>query len=424
MSPERFEGADMSLTSDVPIDEFDIHSAAMYGAHGYPFAQWDRLRRESPIHFFGDADIPYWAITKHEDITAIGRQPDLFLNGPLLFLNNQYGNEEFERPKTLIEQDNPIHRASRKLISNRFTPRALKTIHASVDQIAKDIVNDLLDNNDGEVVDFVEKVSAPLPIAVIAWLLGVPEEMWTQLFDWTNRVIGSEDPEFNASGDKANDGQTAMVEMFTYFTQLVEERKKDPRDDLITVFTTAEVDGKKLELMEILAWCQIIMVAGNETTRNATSGGLLAFIENPDQLRKLQADPSLLKPAVEEVVRWSSPIIHFTRTLSADTEFKGKQFKKGDHVALFYPSANRDEDVFEAPYEFRVDRTPNRHIGFGVGEHFCAGAHVARLELEMAFRYLLPRIEEIELAGDISRLQSNLVGGIKRLPIRYKLKPA
>ena len=413
----------MSLASDVPIDEFDIHTAASYGAHGYPFAQWDRLRRESPIHFFGDADIPYWAITKHEDITAIGRQPDLFLNGPLLFLNKQYGNEEFERPKTLIEQDNPIHRASRKLISNRFTPRALKSIHASVDQIAKDIVDDLLETNDGEVVDFVEKVSAPLPIAVIAWLLGVPEDMWKDLYDWTNRVIGSEDPEFNATGDKVSDGQTAMVEMFTYFTQLVEERRKDPRDDLITVFTTAEVDGKKLELMEILAWCQIIMVAGNETTRNATSGGLLAFIENPDQLRKLQADPSLLKPAVEEVVRWSSPIIHFTRTLSADTEFKGKQFKKGDHVALFYPSANRDEDVFEAPYEFRVDRTPNRHIGFGVGEHFCAGAHVARLELEMAFRYLLPRIEEIELAGDISRLQSNLVGGIKRLPIRYKLKP-
>ena len=413
----------MSLASDVPVDEFDIHTAASYGAHGYPFAQWDRLRRESPVHFFGDADIPYWAITKHEDITAIGRQPDLFLSGPLLFLNNQYGNDEFERPKTLIEQDNPIHRASRKLISNRFTPRALKSIHASVDQIAKDIVDDLLETNDGEVVDFVEKVSAPLPIAVIAWLLGVPEDMWKDLYDWTNRVIGSEDPEFNATGDKAGDGQTAMVEMFTYFTQLVEERRKDPRDDLITVFTTAEVDGKKLELMEILAWCQIIMVAGNETTRNATSGGLLAFIDNPDQLRKLQADPSLLKPAVEEVVRWSSPIIHFTRTLSADTEFKGKQFKKGDHVALFYPSANRDEDVFEAPYEFRVDRTPNRHIGFGVGEHFCAGAHVARLELEMAFRYLLPRIEEIELAGDISRLQSNLVGGIKRLPIRYKLKP-
>ena len=423
MRGKRFEGADMSLASDVPIDEFDIHTAASYGAHGYPFAQWDRLRRESPVHFFGDADIPYWAITKHEDITAIGRQPDLFLSGPLLFLNNQYGNDEFERPKTLIEQDNPIHRASRKLISNRFTPRALKSIHASVDQIAKDIVDDLLETNDGEVVDFVEKVSAPLPIAVIAWLLGVPEDMWKDLYDWTNRVIGSEDPEFNATGDKAGDGQTAMVEMFTYFTQLVEERRKDPRDDLITVFTTAEVDGKKLELMDILAWCQIIMVAGNETTRNATSGGLLAFIENPDQLRKLQADPSLLKPAVEEVVRWSSPIIHFTRTLSADTEFKGKQFKKGDHVALFYPSANRDEDVFEAPYEFRVDRTPNRHIGFGVGEHFCAGAHVARLELEMAFRYLLPRIEEIELAGDISRLQSNLVGGIKRLPIRYKLKP-
>ena len=177
-------------------------------------------------------------------------------------------------------------------------------------------------------------------------------------------------------------------------------------------------------MMEILAWCQIIMVAGNETTRNATTGGLLALIQHEGELRRLQQDPSLLKPGIEEMLRWTSPIIHFCRTAARDVDFHGQTIREGQHVALFYPSANRDESVFEDPYTFRVDRQPNRHVAFGVGEHFCAGAHVARLELEMAFKYLLPRLEQVELSGPVERLNSNLVGGIKHLPIRYKLRPA
>ena len=271
----------------------------------------------------------------------------------------------------------------------------------------------------------MEKVSAPLPIAVIAWLLGVPESDWRLIFDWTNRMIGVDDPEYNPpSGDKNAEGQRATVELFTYFAKLVEERKRDPKDDLITLFAHAEIDGKPLDPIDVLAWCQIIVVAGNETTRNATSGGILSFAQNMGELRKLQANPALLDSAIEEVVRWNSPIIHFARTVAADTELHGRKLAKGDLLALFYPSANRDEDVFEDPDVFRIDRRPNRHIGFGVGEHFCAGAHLARLELEVAYRHLLPRIEELEIAGPVDRLQSNLVGGIKRLPIHYKLKPA
>jgi cytochrome P450 len=213
-----------------------------------------------------------------------------------------------------------------------------------------------------------------------------------------------------------------MIELFSYFAKLVEERKRSPKDDLITLFANAEVGGRKLEPLEVLSWCQIIVVAGNETTRNATTGGMLALIEHPDERRRLQAEPSLLKSGIEEIVRWTSPIIHFARTVARDVDFHGHRFREGDVLALFYPSANRDEDVFDDPFRFRVDRRPNRHIGFGVGEHFCAGAHVARLELEMAYRYLLPRLEEVELAGPVERLTSNLVGGIKRLPIRYKLR--
>jgi len=176
--------------------------------------------------------------------------------------------------------------------------------------------------------------------------------------------------------------------------------------------------------MDVLAWCLIIVIAGNETTRNATTGGMLAFVENQDQLRKLQNEPGLLPQAVEEIVRWTTPIIHFGRTATEDFELRGKQIRKGEVLALFYPSANRDEEVFEDPYSFRIDRDPNPHLGFGVGEHFCLGAHLARLEMEVAYKYLLPRIEEVELVGPVDRLHSSLVGGVKHLPIRYKLKPA
>jgi cytochrome P450 len=185
-----------------------------------------------------------------------------------------------------------------------------------------------------------------------------------------------------------------------------------------------EVDGKKLELMDQLAWCLIIIVAGNETTRNGTTGGMLAFVEHQDQLRRLQAEPRLMASAVEEVVRWTSPIIHFARTAAEDLELRGRKIRKGDALALFYPSANRDAEVFEDPFAFRIDRRPNRHLGFGVGEHFCLGSHLARLEIEIAYKHLLPRIDEIELAGPVERLHSALVGGVKRLPIRYRLKRA
>ncbi len=419
MSP----ASDRSSTS-LP-DGTDLLSPAAYARGGYPWARWDRLRREAPISQLHLAGQPYWAITRHADITAIGRQPELFLNGPKLVLREESGDDFGPRPKSLIEMDNPLHRLHRRLISNRFTPRALKAIHHDIDRIAREIVEKLLARGDESVVEFVEHVSAPLPIAVIAWLLGVPESDWNLIFDWTNRIIGGDDPEYQPIGTtRQADGMSAMTELFTYFAKLVEERRRNPREDLISLFTQAEVDGKPLEMMEILAWCQIITVAGNETTRNATSGGLLAFIEHPEQLRKLQADPSLMRPAIEEVVRWTSPIIHFGRTAAQDTIVSGVEIKAGDELALFYPSGNRDEAVFADPYSFRIDRNPNPHVGFGVGEHFCAGAHLARLELEMAFKYLLPRIEEIELAGPIDRLHSNLVGGIKRLPIRYKLKAA
>jgi cholest-4-en-3-one 26-monooxygenase len=350
--------------------------------------------------------------------------PEEFVSGPRLVIDHlvaEVDNAGF--PPTLIQLDPPKHGVYRQLFSKRFTPRFLKRYHHDIDEIGKEVVDQLMANPSGEV-DFVKEVSAPLPIAVIAWMLGLPRSDWQLLFDWTNRIIGSEDPEFNL-GDKTSRevAMDTMTEVFLYFTKMVEEKKKNPADDLVSLFAHLEVDGERLPPMDVLALCLIIVVAGNETTRNATTGGMLAFIEHQDELRKLQANPSLLPHAIEEIVRWATPIIHFGRTATEDVELRGKKIKKGDALGLFYPSANRDEEVFEDPFAFRIDRNPNRHLGFGVGEHFCLGAHLARLEMEVAYKYLLPRIEEVELTGPVSRLHSSLVGGVKHLPIRYKLRP-
>lgn len=413
------------MAAEPQVPDFHLVHPDHYAERGYPHDVWTRLRREDPVHRFEATEgIPFWAITKHADVTMIGRRPDLFLNGPRLTISHQ-PEVKTDFPPTLIQLDPPKHGAYRRLVAKRFKPGALKRMHADIERIGKEIVDGLAEEGGEGTCDFVQKVSAPLPIAVIAWMLGLPRSDWNLLFDWTNRIIGAGDPEYAMEGKTPQEAaQATMVELFQYFTKLVEEKKKNPADDLVTLFAHAEIDGEPLPFMDVMAWCLIIVVAGNETTRNGTTGGMLAFIENQDQMRKVQQDPALMASAVEEVVRWTSPIIHFGRTATQDVELRGKTIKEGDAVALFYPSANRDEEIFEDPFRFRVDRHPNRHVGFGVGEHFCLGAHVARLELEIAYKHLLPRIEEIELAGPPERLHSALVGGVKHLPIRYRLKPA
>jgi cytochrome P450 len=407
-------------------ESFNIIHPDDYARHGYPHAIWTRLRREDPVHWWDRTEgVPFWAITRHADIVEISKQPERFVNGERLVIGHEPERRELQQlfPKTLIEMDAPKHGIYRQLVSKRFTPRHLEHLHGDVERIAGEIVDALVEKSDEGECDFVREVAAPLPIAVIAWLLGVPKSDWNLLFDWTNRTIGAGDPEYQSGGrTREETARAAMTELFLYFSKLVEERKRRPADDLITLFTQARVDGAPLPPMDVLAWCLIIVVAGNETTRNATTGGMLAFIEHPGELRRLQRDPALLPSAVEEVVRWVTPIIHFARTATEDYELRGKPLRKGDALALFYPSANRDEAVFEDPFAFRIDRDPNRHLGFGIGEHFCLGAHLARLELVMAYKHLLPRIESIELAGPVERLHSSLVGGVKHLPIRYRLR--
>jgi cholest-4-en-3-one 26-monooxygenase len=413
------------MASAVPdFGDFNLVHPDHYGDHGYPHHIWTWMRANDPVYHWEDTEgLPFWAITKHADITTIGKLPEKFLSGPRLTISH-LPEVPNNFPPTLIQLDPPKHGIYRKLIARKFTPRALQRFHADIEEIGKEIVDNLIQTESGEC-DFVEKISAPLPIAVIAWMLGLPKSDWNLLFDWTNRIIGAGDPDVAVEGKTPSEAAEAtMTELFLYFTKLVEDKRKNPGDDLVTLFTQFEVDGELLGPMDVLTWCLIIVIAGNETTRNATTGGMLAFIENQDQIRKLQANPDLLGPAVEEVVRWTTPIIHFARTASEDFQLRDKLIKKDDVVGLFYASANRDEEVFDAPFEFRIDRSPNPHLGYGIGEHFCLGSHLARLEMKVAYKYLLPRIDEVELVGDVDRLHSSLVGGVKRLPIRYKLLPA
>jgi cytochrome P450 len=253
-------------------------------------------------------------------------------------------------------------------------------------------------------------------------MLGVPRADWELLFRWTNEVIGKDDPEYRRPGETP--GQTlrrARGELHAYFERLSAQRRSDPQDDLVSELTRARIDGAPLTQEQLVSYCELMVEAGNETTRNAISGGLLAFCEHRGEWEKLRGHPELLSDAVEEILRWVSPIAHFTRTATEDCEVRGAKIRAGEQVAVFYASANRDEEVFEDPFAFRVDRRPNRHLAFGIGEHYCMGAHVARVELETIFRHLLARLEWFEVSGPVQRLSSNVNGGLKHLPLRYRL---
>ncbi len=273
-------------------------------------------------------------------------------------------------------------------------------------------------------MDFVTGVSAILPLAVIAELMGLPQADRDQFFRWTNEIVGANDPEFQREdGLKGRAlAQQAIAEVFAYFTDFVEDRRKYPQDDLTTVLATARIDGEYLPPLELLSYLFLLIAAGNETTRNATTGGMLALIRHPEQLDMARKNPDQsLYPMVEEIVRWTSPVVHFCRTPNTDVNLHGVDIKAGEHLTLFYPSANRDSSVFENPDVFDILREPNQHLGFGIGEHLCLGAHLARNELRAVFRSLLARLKDVELLGNEERLRSGFIGGVKHMKVRLDI---
>jgi cholest-4-en-3-one 26-monooxygenase len=319
--------------------------------------------------------------------------------------------------------DPPDHAAFRKLVSHRFTPRGLARMQRDIETITRALLDAMAGDGGEQTGDFVERLSAPLPLNVLAELLGVPHDMWATMFRWTNQIAGASDPEYQVEGEGAVQTATrARLQLFGYFGEMAAERRKQPQDDIVSVIANASLRGEPVPTMELLSYFFLLVVAGNETTRNAMTGGMLALIENPAAWRKLKANPELVDSAVEEIVRWTTPVIQFCRTPVRDTEVRGTKIRAGQNLCLFYPSANRDEEVFDEPFAFRVDRSPNRHIAFGIGEHFCLGANLARLELRVVFRHLIERVDEIELAGPVERLHSSFLGGIKRMPVRWRIR--
>jgi cytochrome P450 len=320
--------------------------------------------------------------------------------------------------------DPPEHADFRKVVSHRFTPRALRRLLPEIETITRDTLDALAEGGETRELDFVQAVSARIPLAVLAEMLGVPHSDWELMFRWTNETIGATDPEYQHGATAEETGERARNALFEYFARLALSRRQHPSDDVVSVIANARLaSGKELPIFEMLSYFFLLVVAGNETTRNATSGGLLALIENPAELEKLRRNPELLSSAVEEIVRWTTPVIQFCRTATRDVELRGKTIRKGESLCLFYPSANRDEEVFEDPFAFRVERWPNRHLAFGISEHFCLGANLARAELRVIFRQLVERIEAVELAGPVERLRSSFVGGIKHMPVRWRLRP-
>jgi cholest-4-en-3-one 26-monooxygenase len=299
-------------------------------------------------------------------------------------------------------------------VSRGFTPRTIRRLEEHIVDTTRAIVDRVIERGE---CDFVTDLAAELPLQVIAEMMGVPQEDRHLLFEWSNRMIGSDDPEYQL-GENAQ--SQAQMELFAYAQSLAEERRAHPRDDIITTLLEAEVDGDRLSELELNLFFLLLAVAGNETTRNLTAHGMLALFDHPDERKKLQADMSLLPSAIEEMLRWGTPVMYFRRTATRDVELRGTQIAEGDKVALWYISANRDEAQFVDPYEFRVERSPNEHIAFGGrGPHFCLGANLARAELRAIFQEILTRMPDMEPTAEPQRLRSNFINGIKHLPVEF-----
>ena len=403
------------------IDPLERVDAQRYGRRGYPHDVWTELRARAPVAWVEAPGFePFWAITRHADVQQVAAQPRTFSSASGITLRRL--GEPIIPMEMIVTIDPPEHGPLRRAANARFRPRAVRARREVIEGMAGEIFDDVAAEGDAGEIDFVERIAAPFPLAVIAGSLGVPGSDVELLYHWTIEIIGKDDPDYRRPGETPLKTMLrARGELHAYFDKLIEQRRGDPPDDLVGELIKAEIDGAPLTPTQLVAYCELLVEAGNETTRNAISGGLLAFAEQPEEWERLRASPELLPDAVEEILRWVSPISHFTRTATEDVEVRGMTIRAGDEVALFFASANRDEDVFDEPFTFRIDRHPNPHLAFGFGEHFCMGAHLARVEIEAIFCLLLDRVESFEVCGPVQRLDALINGSIKHLPIRYRL---
>ena len=383
---------------------------------GIPHEQFEWLRREAPV-FWHESDDPavpgFWAFTRHADVQAASRDIERFSSQRGgVFLNVQT-DEQRDLFRSIIETDRPEHTRLRRLVNRGFTPRAIAQFEASYRQAVRNVLADVLARG---TFDWVTEVATVLPAFAISELLGVPIEDRARVTAWTNTISGANDPEFAVDGDP-DAPMNAAIALYTYGTQLAEQRRAEPREDIVTSLIT-EVDDDALGAHEFEIFVLALAVAGNETTRTAMSQGMLALLDNPEQMELLRSDPGLADTAADEIIRWSTPIVYFRRTATCDLELHGVAIREDDPVALYFLSANYDDAVFEDPRRFDVTRAPNPHVSFGGGgPHHCLGAHLARFEISVLLEELLAHTSSIGQAGDAIRLRSSWINGVKHLPV-------
>lgn len=394
------------------------------------------LRREAPLAVAQPPGFdPFWVVTRHADILNVERQNDLFHNGDRSTVVTTIEADQRVRAmmggsphlvRSLVQMDNPDHFAYRRLTQAWFLPQNLRNLEARVREIARGFVDRMIDT--GGSCDFARDVAFLYPLHVIMEVLGVPEVDEPRMLKLTQELFGSQDPEVNRTGKRTDDVaeglaalQATVVDFMTYFNAMTEDRRRNPRNDLASVIANGAIEGQPLGHLEAMSYYIIAATAGHDTTSNTTAGAMWALAERPDQFKKLKENPALIPTMVEESIRWETPVKHFMRTATADTEVAGQKIAKGDWLMLCYPSGNRDEAVFDDPFAFNVERTPNKHVSFGYGAHICLGQHLARMEMRILWEELLPRITSVELAGVPRRTEANFVCGPKAVPIRFAL---
>lgn len=414
----------------LPLPEVDLANPDRFLDGTTPWRMFDTLRREDPVHWQPEPapHSGFWAVTRHADIVTVDRDPDTYTSTRFTNLE-EVDDDQMAIRRSLLETDGLRHQAMRRLLQKPFTPRAVAAYGDFLRVLTRRTLDAALAKGS---FDFVNEVSADFPINVLARMLDIPADDTQQLIDWGNRIIGNTDPDYADVLLHSEESEQyrnlpfrspASLEVFAYGRKLAAERKGGTGTDLVSLLVNQTPrDGIPLTPTDFDNYFLLLVVAGNETTRHAISHSMLALIQHPDQLATLQSDPTLIPAAVEEFLRWASPVYHFRRTATRDTELGGKHIKEGDKVVLWFASGNRDESVFPAPYSFDVTRTNIDHVTFGKGSpHFCLGNSLARLEIQILFEELLPRLASIRLTGEVPRVRSNFVNGIKRLPVEVTL---
>jgi cholest-4-en-3-one 26-monooxygenase len=400
----------------VDFSDIDLTDSSKFVA-GVPHDWFTFLRANAPVWWFEEHDGPgFWAVTSYEECVAVNRDAAKFSSAKqATFLWDVPPDQLAQQQLMMLNMDPPLHTRYRRLVNKGFTPRMVKELEIKIHDVADDIIDGVIEKGEA---DFVTDIAAELPLIVIADLLGVPQEQRHQMFDWSNRMIGQEDPEYQNTEEVA--AQAAM-ELYAYASQLFSEKRANPHEDLMSVLTQVEVEGERLSELELELFFLLLTVAGNETTRNLVSGAMHAFFQHPDQWQKLVADRSLLPGAVEEMLRYVTPVMNFRRQTTAEVELRGQVIEADQKVVFFHTSANRDESVFEDPQTFDITRSPNPHMAFGGGgPHFCLGANLARMEISVIFEHLLDRLPGLRQDGDVQRLQSAFINGVKHLPVAFE----